>query len=121
MNRIYRLTLSTLLISALSLALSGLAGAAECEAQGPDGTKISGKTLEGEIKIVNKKRLIVRQYGEQIQFQPQDYTVVSGKKDEFGKLKKGDWVIVCSKLLARPRIPYTIEVIDKPDDGAEDL
>lgn len=108
---------AALLAFAFPFATAGVAWAGECEVQTATGT-VNGKTLEGEIKKVNKKQMIVRQYGEQIKFEPFDGAVVSGLKADYAKLKKGDWVVVCSKLLAKPRLAYSIEVIPTPDDGA---
>ena len=46
---------------------------------------------------------------------------VKGLKKDYGELKKGDYVVVCSKLLAKPRLAYEITVVEKPKDEAGDM
>ena len=45
---------------------------------------------------------------------------MKGLKTNYDDLKKGDYVVVCSKLLAKPRLAYEITVKEKPKDEAVD-
>jgi hypothetical protein len=110
-------SLSLALALALALGLSaGAARADECDTgQGP------GRTLEGDIKQISKKNLIVTSKGEHIKFDAAPGAPVTGLKTSYDDLKKGDYVTVCSKLLAKPRLAYSIIVKEKPKDDAEDL
>ena len=46
---------------------------------------------------------------------------MTGLKTNYDDLKKGDYVVVCSKLLAKPRLAYSITVKEKPKDDAVDM
>jgi hypothetical protein len=104
------------LVAAAALAGASAARADECPT--PAGP---GKTLEGEIKQVSGKNVIVTTKGEHIKFDKFDEVTVSGTKTSYADLKKGDWVVVCSKLLAKPRLAYAITVKEKPKDEAVDV
>lgn len=112
---IRQLTLATGLAIAFALG-AGAAHADEC--QTPDGM---GRTLSGEVKQISGKNLIVTSKGEHIKFDKFDGVTVKGLKTEYGEIKKGDYVTVCSKLLAKPRLAYEITVAEKPKDDAVDL
>jgi hypothetical protein len=114
-STIRTLTIASGLVLALGLGATA-ARADECKT--PDG---SGRTLEGELKQVSKKNLIVTSKGEHIKFNRAEGVTVSGLKTSYDDLKKGDYVVVCSKLLAKPRLAYTIEVKEKPKDQAVDV
>lgn len=109
-----RLTLATL-VAAFGL---GAAGARADECQTPEGL---GRTLAGELKQISGKNLIVTSKGEHIKFDKFEGVTVKGLKTNYGDLKKGDYVVVCSKLLAKPRLAYEITVAEKPKDEAVDL
>ena len=100
--------------------VAGSARADECSVQTAGGA-INGKTLEGEVKQVSKKNLIVTTKGEHIKFDRFEGAAVKGLKANFDDLKKGDWVVVCSKLLAKPRLAYEVTVKEKPKDEAVDV
>jgi hypothetical protein len=110
-----RFTLATGLIVALG-ASAGAALADECTT--PEG---AGRTLEGELKQVSGKNLIVTSKGEHIKFDKFASVAVKGLKTNYDDLKKGDWVVVCSKLLAKPRLAYEITVKEKPKDEAVEV
>ena len=114
-STIRRLTLASGLAASLALT-AGAARADEC--QTPDGM---GRTLSGELKQVGGKNLIVTSKGEHIKFDKFDGVTVKGLKKDYGELKKGDYVVVCSKLLAKPRLAYEITVVEKPKDEAVDM
>jgi hypothetical protein len=114
-STIRRLTLASGLVAVLGFA-AGAARADEC--QTPEG---SGRTLEGELKQVSGKNLIVTSKGEHIKFDKFDGVAVKGLKSNYDDLKKGDYVVVCSKLLAKPRLAYEVTVKEKPKDEAVDV
>ena len=118
-STIRRFTLAGGLVLALGLA-AGAARADECTVQTGEGA-ITGKTLSGELKQVSGKNLIVTSKGEQIKFDKYEGGVVKGLKTDYASLKKGDYVTVCSKLLAKPRLAYEITVQEKPKDEAVDV
>jgi hypothetical protein len=109
------LTLASGLVLAVGLG-AGAARADECET--PQG---AGRTLEGELKQVTKKNLIITSKGEHIKFDAVEGAAITGLKTNYDDLKKGDYVVVCSKLLAKPRLAYSITVKEKPKDDAVDL
>jgi len=107
------------LASGLVLALGfGAVAAHADECTTPQG---AGRTLEGELKQISKKNLIVTAKGEHIKFDTVEGAPVTGLKTNFDDLKKGDYVVVCSKLLAKPRLAYSITVKEKPKDDAVDM
>jgi hypothetical protein len=110
-----RLTLASTLVAAFGL---GAAAARADECQTPEGL---GRTLSGELKQVSGKNLIVTSKGEHIKFDKFDGVTVKGLKTDYAALKKGDYVVVCSKLLAKPRLAYEITVAEKPKDDAVDV
>jgi hypothetical protein len=114
-----RSTIRSLAFAAgLATALGFAAGAARAdECPTPEGL---GRTLDGELKQVSGKNLIVTSKGEHIKFEKAGTVTVSGLKTTYDDLKKGDYVQVCSKLLAKPRLAYTITVKEKPKDEAVD-
>lgn len=118
-STIRRITLAGCLAAALGL-VAGAARADECTVQTPGGP-VSGKTLSGEVKQVSGKNLILSSKGEQIKFDRFDGAAVKGTKASYEDLKKGDYVTVCSKLLAKPRLAYEITVSEKPKDDAVDV
>lgn len=106
-----------------ALLFAGAAQAGECEVE-IGGSAQRGKTLEGDIKSVKKgkrAKITITQYGEHIPFEPHEGVVVSGLKSDYGDLKRGDHVVVCGKLLAKPRVALGIEVKPAEEDAAEDL
>jgi hypothetical protein len=109
------LTFAAGLAAALGFA-AGAARADECNT--PEGM---GKTLAGELKSISGKNLIVTSKGEHIKFDKFDTVTVKGLKTNYDELKKGDFVVVCSKLLAKPRLAYEITVQEKPKDEAVDM
>jgi hypothetical protein len=109
------LTFAAGLAATLGFAV-GAARADEC--QTPEGM---GKTLAGELKSVSGKNLIVTSKGEHIKFDKFGSVAVKGLKTNYDDLKKGDYVVVCSKLLAKPRLAYEITVQEKPKDDAVDM
>ncbi len=114
-STIRRLTLAGGLVAALGFA-AGAARADEC--QTPEG---AGRTLEGELKQVSGKNIIVTSKGEHIKFDKFSGVAVKGLKTSYDALKKGDYVVVCSKLLAKPRLAYEVTVKEKPKDEAVDV
>jgi hypothetical protein len=114
-STIRRLTLASGLAAGLALA-AGATHAEEC--QTPEGL---GRTLSGEVKQISGKNLIVTSKGEHIKFDKFDGVTVKGLKKDYAEIKKGDYVVVCSKLLAKPRLAYEITVAEKPKDDAVDL
>jgi len=117
-STIQRITLAGGLVAALGLT-AGAARADECNVQTPQGA-VMGKTLSGEIKQISGKNLIVTSKGEHIKFDRFEGAAVKGLKTNYDELKKGDYVVVCSKLLAKPRLAYEITVQEKPKDEAVD-
>jgi hypothetical protein len=115
-----RSTIRSLTFAAgLAATLGFAAGAARAdECQTPEGM---GKTLAGELKSVSGKNLIVTSKGEHIKFDKFSSVAVKGLKTNYDDLKKGDYVVVCSKLLAKPRLAYEITVQEKPKDDAVDM
>jgi hypothetical protein len=109
------LTIAAGLAATLGFAASA-ARADECPT--PEGL---GRTLEGELKQVGGKELIVTSKGEHIKFAKFGSITVKGLKTTYDDLKKGDYVVVCSKLLAKPRMAYDITVKEKPKDEAVDM
>jgi|GEM_PF-6643528 len=99
---------------------AGAARADECTVQTAEGA-VNGRTLEGELKQITNKNLIVTSKGEQIKFDRYEAGAVKGLKTQYDDLKKGDYVVVCSKLLAKPRLAYEITVREKPKDEAVDV
>jgi hypothetical protein len=118
-STIRRITFAGGLVAALALGAAA-ARADECTVQTPQGP-VTGKTLSGELKQVNSKNLIVTSKGEQIKFDRFEGGAVKGLKTSYDDLKKGDYVVVCSKLLAKPRLAYEITVQEKPKDEAVDV
>jgi hypothetical protein len=114
-STIRRLTLASGLAAAFALT-AGAAHADEC--QTPEGL---GRTLSGEVKQISGKNLIVTSKGEHIKFDKFDGVAVKGLKTDYAEIKKGDYVVVCSKLLAKPRLAYEITVAEKPKDEAVDM
>ena len=114
-STIRRFALASAMLAALGLT-SGAARADEC--QTPEGM---GRTLSGELKQVSGKNLIVTSKGEHIKFDKFEGVTVKGLKANYADLKKGDYVVVCSKLLAKPRLAYEITVAEKPKDDAVDM
>lgn len=115
-----RRTIRTLIFGAgLAVTLGLAADAARAdECPTPEGM---GRTLEGELKQVSGKNLIVTSKGEHIKFEKFAGVAVKGLKANYDDLKKGDYVVVCSKLLAKPRLAYEITVKEKPKDEAVDM
>lgn len=118
-STIRRITLAGGIAAALGLA-AGTARAEECTVQTAGGA-VLGKTLSGELKQVSGKNLIVTSKGEHIKFDKYEGVTVKGLKTSYDALKKGDYVVVCSKLLAKPRLAYEITVQEKPKDDAVDV
>jgi hypothetical protein len=118
-SSIRQITLAGGLAAALGLA-AGAARADECTVQTAEGA-VNGKTLSGELKQVSAKNLIVTSKGEHIKFDKYEGAAVKGLKTDYAALKKGDYVVVCSKLLAKPRLAYEITVQEKPKDDAVDV
>jgi hypothetical protein len=114
-STIRSLSLASGLVLALGLGADA-ARADECTT--PQG---AGRTLEGELKQISQKNLIVTSKGEHIKFDSLDGAPVTGLKTNYADLKKGDYVVVCSKLLAKPRVAYSITVKEKPKDEAVDM
>src|SRR4029450_2336514 len=110
-----RLTLAGGLLAVLGLS-AGAARADEC--QTPEG---AGRTIEGEVKQVSGKNLIVTSKGEHIKFDKFASVTVKGLKRNDEALTKGASVVVCSKLLAKPRLAYEVRVKEKPKDEAVDV
>lgn len=122
---IRRLGIFGLSLVAVSWLGAGAAMAgSECTVELTDGTSKTGRVLEGEVRTINKKKLIVIKYGDPVQLVPHEHTVVSGKKDSYGRVKKSDYVKLCYHRSMRkddPRYVWSIEVTDPPDDGAVDV
>jgi hypothetical protein len=118
-SSIRRITLAGGLVAALGL-VAGAARADECAVQ-TSGGPVTGKTLSGEVKQVSGKNVIVTSKGEHIKFDRFEGVAVKGLKTNYDDLKKGDYVVVCSKLLAKPRLAYEITVQEKPKDDAVDV
>jgi hypothetical protein len=102
----------------------GTASAADCKATLADGSVKEGRTTEGEIRQITGKKLVLAKSGEMLELVPHDHSVVSGLKDSYKKLKKNDYVKVCfhrSMTKKDPRYAWSIEVVEKPADGAVDV
>ena len=91
--------------------------------------RVRGRVFTGEVKSNRNKKVkevdkklpevVIRQGGDPVPFVAHEAAVVSGLKSEIGKVKKGDWVKICGKGMARPRWAYAIEVIPEPDVGED--
>ena len=108
-QRIVRGSTALALAAAVGTFAAPAAQAIECE-----GTQ---RSFTGELQSAKTKAIVVdNKKGDKIKFAPHDTTAISGTKTEWDKLKKGDYVAVCSKMLEKPRKAYKVEVMPPRDD-----
>jgi len=75
------------------------------------------RSFSGELQKANDKMIVVdNKKGDKIKFEQHDTTVLTGLRAEWGDLKKGDFVTVCSKMLEKPRYAYKVESSEAPAD-----
>jgi hypothetical protein len=79
------------------------------------------REFTGRVDSVNKKKMIVdNRKGDKVSFNFVDECVVEGEKDDWGKIKKQDWVTVSWKFVDNPRKAYKVVVLPpKPEDDDE--
>ncbi|MFP6565599.1 MAG: hypothetical protein VCB78_10450 [Myxococcota bacterium] len=101
------------------LALIGFVGGGLALAPEPADAQM--REFTGRIDKLKKKKFIVdNRMGDKVSFNKIDDTEVTGEKDSWKKLKKGDWVTVSWKFIDKPRKAYKIVVLpDKEEAGAE--
>ena len=79
------------------------------------------REFAGKIDKINKKKLIVdNRMGDKLTFNKTGETEVTGEKEEWEKLKKGDWVSVSWKMMDKPRKAYIVSVQPPRDEAGED-
>lgn len=103
---------------------AGTASATDCTVVLTDGTSVTGRTTDGKVRSIKKDKLILTKHGDMLELVPHDHVVVSGKKDTYSKIKKNDYLDVCfHRTMTRkePRWVYGIEVVEPPDEHAEDV
>lgn len=110
-----------LVIAGLSMGLPGIVAAEDCTVVTADGKTIHGRVFEGMIRRKGKKDFTLTKGGEMVKFVPYQGMPVTGKKTEYAKLKRNDWVNVCFRRMDKPRYAYELIVIPAPDDHAKDL
>jgi len=81
------------------------------------------RKFTGKIDKINKKQMIVdNRMGDKVKFVfAKTETTVEGKKSEWKKLKKNDWVTVSWLFKDNPRKAYNVLVFDKEEDEGEEL
>ena len=95
------------------LALIGFVGGGLALAPEPADAQM--REFTGRIDKLKKKKFIVdNRMGDKVSFSKIDDTEVTGEKDSWKKLKKGDWVTVSWKFIDKPRKAYKIVVL--PDE-----
>jgi len=79
------------------------------------------RKFTGKIDKINKKQMIVdNRMGDKVKFvYARKETVVEGKKTEWKKLKKNDWVTVSWLFKDNPRKAYKVFAFDKKEDEGE--
>ena len=110
-----------LAIAGLSMGLPGTAAAEDCKVVTADGKTINGRVFEGMIRKKGKKSFTLTKGGEMVNFVPYKGMAVTGKKTDYAKVKRNDWVNVCFRRMDKPRYAYELVVIPAPNDDAEDL
>ncbi len=79
------------------------------------------RDFAGKVDSVNDSKIIVdNRKGDKIAFQKVEDTKVEGKVTAWDAVKKGDWAVVGSKMLEKPRKAYTVKITDPPPDAAVD-
>ena len=100
----------TRLASCLGLALAVLLLAAPL-------AQAQMREFTGRVDQINKKKMIVdNRKGDKVSFNKVDETVVEGEKEEWGKVKKKDWVTVSWKFIDKPRKAYKVVVLPPKED-----
>jgi len=80
------------------------------------------REFKGKVDRISKRELIVdNRMGDKLKFKPADDVVVEGEKDDWRKLKKGDWVIVSWKMMDNPRIAYKVVAIPDVGEAGDDV
>ncbi len=110
-----------LAIAGLSMGLPGSAAAEDCKVVTADGKTINGRVFEGMIRKKGKKSFTLTKGGEMVNFVPYKGMAVTGKKTDYAKVKRNDWVNVCFRRMDKPRYAYELIVIPAPADHAKDL
>ncbi len=110
-----------LVIAGLSMGLPGTVAAEDCKVVTSDGKTIHGRVFGGMVRKKGKKSFTLTKGGEMVKFVPYQGMAVTGKRTEYAKLKRDDWVNVCFRRMDKPRYAYELIVIPAPDDHAEDL
>jgi len=87
-----------------------------------DGVETPMREFTGRIDKIKKKKLIVdNRMGDKVSFVKVDETEVKGEKENWKKLKKGDWVTVSWKFIDKPRKAYVVRVIPEKEEAGKDL
>ena len=80
------------------------------------------REFKGKVDKLNKRELIVdNRMGDKLKFKPDAMVVVEGEKDDWKRLRKGDWVIVSWKMMDNPRIAYKVVVLPEQKEAADDV
>ena len=80
------------------------------------------RQFKGKVDRINKKEIIVdNRMGDKLKFKKLDETTVEGEKQEWKKLKKGEWVLVSWKMMDKPRKVSKVVVLpEQKKEGAEE-
>jgi hypothetical protein len=79
------------------------------------------REFKGKVdRISNKEVIVDNRMGDKLKFQKLDETTVEGEKQDWKKLKKGEWVLVSWKMMDNPRKAYKVVVLpDQKEEGEE--
>jgi uncharacterized protein YkvS len=78
------------------------------------------RQFKGKVDRINKKEIIVdNRMGDKLKFKKLDETTVEGEKQEWKKVKKGEWVLVSWKMMDNPRKAYKVVVIPEEKEAGD--
>ncbi len=79
------------------------------------------REFKGKVDRINKKEIIVdNRMGDKLKFKKVDETTVEGERDDWKKVKKGQWVVVSWKMMDKPRKAYKVLVIPEEKEAGAD-
>lgn len=100
-------------VTLATVAALGLAGgaAADCSVAG-------AREFSGEVQKIHSRYLIVdNRMGDKIKFEyDAAQTRVSGEADDWDGIQRNQWATVCSRMLDKPRVAYSVHVEPPKED-----
>ena len=79
------------------------------------------REFKGKVDRISSKEVIVdNRMGDKLKFKKLDETTVEGEKQDWKKLKKGEWVLVSWKMMDKPRKAYKVVVIPEEKEASDD-